>query len=152
MCSFKQISLGVVLLIYVITATSADVYKIIESKNGQIRGLRKTTLLKNIPFYSFKGIPYAKPPVGKLRFKVNKIWAFCHCCKTKTNKVRSFVKATNDKSIRMNEQMFIYNSAFHGFIFSIVWTNQNIFILINFIGSRTDRIMGTNYIRRIRTW
>lgn len=106
MCSFKPISLGVVLLIYVITATSADVYKIIESKNGQIRGLRKTTLLKNIPFYSFKGIPYAKPPVGKLRFKVNKIWALCHCCKMKTNKVRSFVKATNDKSIRMNELLF----------------------------------------------
>lgn len=45
-------------------------YKIIETLNGQIRGIRESTLLNGIPFYSFKGIPYAKPPVNDLRFKV----------------------------------------------------------------------------------
>lgn len=74
MYSFKRILLGVLLISVTITATSADdEHKIIETKNGQIRGLRKTTLLKKVPYDSFKGIPYAKPPIGDLRFKVNKI-------------------------------------------------------------------------------
>lgn len=51
---------------------SADDYKIVETHNGQVRGVRSVTLLKNIPFYSFKGIPYAKPPLNDLRLKVNK--------------------------------------------------------------------------------
>lgn len=54
-----------------ISSIAADEYKVVETNNGQVRGLRKTTLLKNITFYSFKGIPYAKPPVDELRFKVN---------------------------------------------------------------------------------
>lgn len=33
-------------------------------------------------FYSFKGIPYAQPPLGDLRFKVN----FIHYTYTKKNK------------------------------------------------------------------
>lgn len=79
MCLFKPIVLCI-LLIFVVATTSADdddEHKIVETKNGQVRGIRKTTLLKNIPFYSFKGIPYAKPPIGELRFKVNKIIALC---------------------------------------------------------------------------
>lgn len=71
MYSFERILLGV-LSISVIAATSADdEHKIVETNSGRIRGLRKTTLLKKIPYYSFKGIPYAKPPIGDLRFKVN---------------------------------------------------------------------------------
>lgn len=74
MYSFKRISLAVLLFSVIISATSADdEHKIIKTKNGPIRGLRKITLLKKIPYYSFKGIPYAKPPIGDLRFKVSKI-------------------------------------------------------------------------------
>lgn len=70
MRSFKSI-LSNLVWIFVITATAADEYKVVETVNGHIRGTRNTTLLKNVAFYSFKGIPYAKPPVGELRFKVS---------------------------------------------------------------------------------
>lgn len=49
---------------------SNDQYKVIETINGAVRGIRNTTLLKGITFYSFKGIPYAKSPIDDLRFKV----------------------------------------------------------------------------------
>lgn len=37
---------------------------------GQLRG-RTCTDANGGVYYSFQGIPYAKPPTGKLRFKVN---------------------------------------------------------------------------------
>lgn len=72
--------LGLILtvaLIYAIGNKTADEYKIVKTIGGDVRGIRKTTLLKNVEFYSFKGIPYAKPPIDDLRFKV-----FFHCCVT----------------------------------------------------------------------
>lgn len=59
-------------------------FTIIETSNGAIRGQRFTTLFHNKTYYSFKGIPYAKPPVGELRFKVStyctNIRKMCHFC------------------------------------------------------------------------
>lgn len=43
----------------------------IETESGFVRGKQNRTLYGKKPFYSFRGIPYAKPPVGNLRFKVN---------------------------------------------------------------------------------
>lgn len=41
----------------------------VNTQYGRIRGsLEKSS--EGIDFYAFKGIPYAKPPVGELRFKV----------------------------------------------------------------------------------
>lgn len=43
---------------------------VIEISDGKLRG----TVLKNLDeeeIYAFLGIPYAKPPVGELRFKVS---------------------------------------------------------------------------------
>lgn len=66
----KLISL--ITLIFAVNAGSFDKHKIVKTSNGQIRGILNTTLLNAIPFYSFKGIPYAKKPLGPLRFKVIK--------------------------------------------------------------------------------
>lgn len=41
---------------------------LIDTKSGRVKGLVKESLLGD-PYYSFQRIPYAKPPVGKLRFK-----------------------------------------------------------------------------------
>lgn len=47
-----------------------DIYKTVEIKDGAVRGLMNRTILNQKDFFSFRGIPFAKPPVGELRFKV----------------------------------------------------------------------------------
>lgn len=46
-------------------------YKVIETKNGKVQGILETTLFKEVGFFAFRGIPFAKAPIGKLRFKVS---------------------------------------------------------------------------------
>lgn len=41
---------------------------IIETNYGPVRGIKRTSAVGE-QFYSFRGIPYAKPPIGDLRFK-----------------------------------------------------------------------------------
>lgn len=48
---------------------SAHEYMVAETEGGQVIGVKKETCFKE-EYFSFQGIPYAKPPVGKLRFKV----------------------------------------------------------------------------------
>ncbi|XP_046866268.1 esterase B1-like [Drosophila willistoni] len=46
----------------------SEVSPVVETTHGKVQG----TLLKTIydePFYAFDGVPYAEPPLGKLRFK-----------------------------------------------------------------------------------
>lgn len=43
---------------------------VVETRAGKLRGLIDKTVLGD-DFYAFKGIPYAKPPVGQLRFQVS---------------------------------------------------------------------------------
>lgn len=40
------------------------------TKTGVIRGKLQKTIWYNKSYYSYKGIPYGKAPVGELRFKV----------------------------------------------------------------------------------
>lgn len=49
-----------------------DQYCTIEIEHGRIRGKLNRTLFDGKFFYSFRGIPFAKPPLGELRFKVLK--------------------------------------------------------------------------------
>lgn len=45
-------------------------YKTVETNSGRIRGVHDVTLRQNHSYYSFRGIPYAKKPIGQRRFKV----------------------------------------------------------------------------------
>lgn len=46
-------------------------FRTVVTANGAIRGQKAATLYEKRAYYSFKGIPYAKPPIGPLRFRVN---------------------------------------------------------------------------------
>lgn len=70
----------VVIFIFCFVKSSAsDEYKVVETIDGKVRGVRDTTLIKRLNFYSFKGIPYAKIPTGELRFKVSFGYFFESC-------------------------------------------------------------------------
>jgi len=50
----------------------------VDVAEGSLRG-KQTTSKSGFKYYSFKGIPYAKPPIGLLRFKVSKgLWLFLY--------------------------------------------------------------------------
>lgn len=42
---------------------------IVDTTYGPVSGNQRTSFMGD-EFYSFRGIPYAKPPIGNLRFKV----------------------------------------------------------------------------------
>lgn len=73
------IQFSAVLFFFVFFAASQNVkineqFCTIKINSGQIRGKENRTLLENKLFYSFRGIPFAKPPINDLRFKVNMIY------------------------------------------------------------------------------
>lgn len=41
----------------------------VETNDGAVRGRLEETFLNQKPYLSFRGIPFAKPPIGELRFK-----------------------------------------------------------------------------------
>lgn len=67
----KFITIALVLIFAAISSAAPDQYRIVETKYGQIRGLKRTTLLEKVDYYAFRGIPYAKAPIGPRRFKVS---------------------------------------------------------------------------------
>lgn len=62
---------AIVFLAAFISTFAEDDFKVIETDLGHVQGRVLHTLLDNRPFFAFRGIPYAKVPVGVLRFKVN---------------------------------------------------------------------------------
>lgn len=56
------------------TNAKSDYYRIATTEYGEVQGILKTTLLNDVDYYAFKGIPYAESPVGKLRFKVSNLF------------------------------------------------------------------------------
>lgn len=74
--SVKLILLAVVLVNFVSCENeSADndvvATPLVQTNNGAVRGKILHTLRHKVAYNSFKGIPYAKVPTGKLRFKVS---------------------------------------------------------------------------------
>lgn len=54
-----------------------DENPVVYTEYGGLRGRKQFTLFENKSYYAFKGIPYAKPPLAELRFKVYDIlWRF----------------------------------------------------------------------------
>lgn len=45
-------------------------FPVLKIEDGFIRGRKQRTVDTGKEYFSFQGIPYAKPPVGELRFKV----------------------------------------------------------------------------------
>lgn len=66
---------GTVLLVLVLGLFTAVLgitdTKTVSTESGQLRGLLYRTIFDDKPYYAFRGIPYAKPPLGELRFKVS---------------------------------------------------------------------------------
>lgn len=46
-------------------------FRTVSTFNGQLRGRLHHTFFDDKPYYAFRGIPYAKPPIWELRFKVS---------------------------------------------------------------------------------
>lgn len=43
--------------------------KLLETKCGKLKGMERRTVYDGESYYSFEGIPFAKPPLGELRFR-----------------------------------------------------------------------------------
>jgi carboxylesterase type B len=52
----------------------SDEFIIAGTEYGQVRGVKVISEV-DIPYWRFLGIPYAKPPVGELRFQVENIFS-----------------------------------------------------------------------------
>lgn len=50
---------------------------IVKTNSGDIQGSVATSFLDRRTYYSFRGIPFAQPPIGHLRFKVSVPCAVC---------------------------------------------------------------------------
>lgn len=57
---------------FVVVWVCADQDVQLEISQGILKGLKTETVLHNKPYYSFKGIPYAKPNVGPDKFRVSR--------------------------------------------------------------------------------
>lgn len=63
--------LEVVSFFVILHIAKASEYKIVTISTGKIRGQKYQTIYEQIEYYAYRGIPFAKPPIGNLRFKVH---------------------------------------------------------------------------------
>jgi hypothetical protein len=83
------------LLLIVLAAVLAD--DVVVLKQGRLKGHRLTTR-KGREIFAFQGIPYAKPPVGKLRFQVRStdVCLFCECKQTGVTRLITLDRSKQD--------------------------------------------------------
>lgn len=46
---------------------------VVSTKNGKVRGIKKSSEYSGAEYYSFYGIPFGQPPTNTLRYKVNQL-------------------------------------------------------------------------------
>lgn len=63
---------GRILVKYLLLISFISVAKgnVVNTNSGPVEGVEVKSILKDEKYYSFMGIPYARPPVGELRFMV----------------------------------------------------------------------------------
>lgn len=66
------LSTTALLLLSILSITVHGADNVVKTESGEVQGITAKTLLNQRQFYSFRGIPYAQPPIGDLRFKVKK--------------------------------------------------------------------------------
>lgn len=64
-------SLQILLTIFIIQQCFCNETKKVNLKQGVLLGRVEKTVYKKQDYISFRGIPYAEPPTGPLRFKVS---------------------------------------------------------------------------------
>lgn len=69
--SVNVILIWITMINAVTVAAQLDDIVEVEIDSGRILGRHNVTLFKEKPYYSFRGIPYAQPPINDLRFKVS---------------------------------------------------------------------------------
>lgn len=69
--SIVMINRIVILIYLMVHCTLAIDTNVTVDGLGIVTGLRETTAWTNRIIYSFRGIPYAEPPIGDLRFRVS---------------------------------------------------------------------------------
>lgn len=55
----------------IVALTRADEEVTVDVSQGTLKGIKTTTTLSGKPYCSFKGIPYARPPIGQHKFEVS---------------------------------------------------------------------------------
>lgn len=113
-CSFR------ILLTEILQKMEKPVVKVIQ---GALRGSVKSDLDSG-KFLSFQGIPYAKPPLGQLRFKVS-----C-CCAVARFTIISLISDTieiyrefrvNNSETKIFEHMYLWSNDAHIFCWALVF-------------------------------
>lgn len=61
-----------ILLCFLIQSIVGDDEVTVTIPQGTLKGIKAFTATQNIPYYSFRGVPFAKPRVGPTKFDVSK--------------------------------------------------------------------------------
>lgn len=57
------------IIFYINTILNAEEI-VVNTNTGKVSGKEVSSIVENLKYYSFLGIPYAKPPINELRFMV----------------------------------------------------------------------------------